>query len=127
MRSASVAGDRWFALRVYRRSPSGFVPVIEYCTTDVPDQQVTFAEVVDRLEDVENFFGVFEPSELFTDQMWKSMPIEERRRLTKSILRLYDVQVDSVLLAVQTYAFDVSVEKTAAGEAGGKHKNSLLK
>lgn len=124
-RVPSPDGERWLNLRIYRRVDAGFVPVIEFHSTHVGEEDATIAEVVDSGHDVENFFYVFEPGELLADKSLIAMPMEERQRLTGALLKLYDSVVNRVLLAMkacpQSEATDASEHKSVA-----KRKKGLL-
>lgn len=105
-RLTTPGGERWFDLHVYKREALGFVPVIEYHSTHEGEDNIVVAEVVDRGHDVENFYFVFEPCEVFKQKSLDAMPLEERQRLTNSILKLYDSLVNRVLLAVKEHSSD---------------------
>lgn len=105
-RSSTPLGDRWFDLRVYKEIGQGFVPVIHFFSTCEGEQDVTIAEHVDRSHDIENFYYVFEPGEVVPESVLKAMPVEDRQRFMKSILKLYDTQVNRVILSVKEHATD---------------------
>ena len=96
------AGTRWLELAVFARKDGGFAPVIFYRSTCESD--VTIAEHVDAYKDVENFFYVFEPTEVLDEKKLMALPVEQRQRLTKTLTRLYDEQVNKALLAVRACA-----------------------
>jgi len=105
-RSSTPLGDRWFDLRVYKESGHGFVPVIDFFSTCEGEQNVTIAEKVDSSHDIENFYYVFEPLFVIPDSVLQVLPIEDRQRFVKSILKLYDTPVNRVLLSVKEHAAD---------------------
>ena len=105
-RSNTPLGVRWFDLRVYKEVGQGFVPVIDFFSTYEGEQDVTIAEHVDRSHDIENFYYVFEPGEVIPESVLKLMPVEDRQRFMKPILKLYDTQVNRVLLSVKEHATD---------------------
>lgn len=88
-RSGSIP-ERWFDLRVYRAADHGFVPVIEFGSTFENENAVTIAEVVDRSHDIENFFFVFEPSEVIADHVLDAMQVGDRQQLLRDTLSMYD-------------------------------------
>lgn len=105
-RLTTPEGERWFDLHVYKREDSGLVPVIEYHSTHADEDNIVIAEIVDGAHDVENFYFVFEPCQVFKERALDAMPLEDRQRLTKSILKLYDSLVNRVLLSVKEHTGD---------------------
>ena len=121
-RSSGPLGDRWFDLRVYKKASEGFVPIINFYSTCDGEKDVTIAEHVDRSQDIENFYYVFEPYVVLPESVLQSMPLEERQRFTKTILKLYDAHVNRVLLSVKEHATDDDAEV----EPANAEKKGLL-
>ncbi len=99
-------GEHCFDLRIYKLVEHGLVPVIEYLSTVDGEENVTIAERVDRSHDIENFFYVFEPCEVISESALKVLPIEERQRLKKTVLKHYDAQVNRILLQAKEHLTD---------------------
>lgn len=105
-RTVTPSGERWFDLRVYKLVENGLVPVIEYHSSVDGEEKITIAERVDRSQDIENFFYVFEPCEVIPEAALKALPVEERQRLTNAILKQYDTQVNRALLQTKEHVTD---------------------
>lgn len=121
--TASVAQlERWFQLRVYRNVDGGFVPSIEFGSPTESEASATIAEFVDSYHDIENFFFVFEPSEVFSGRYLNSMMQVDRQRLLGELLSQYDQLVNSVLLQLRRHR--LGQETVEAAES--KKKKGLL-
>ena len=121
-RISTPLGDRWFDLRVYKVATTGFAPLIDFFSTCEGEESVTIAEHVDRAHDIENFYYVFEPCEVIPESVLKALPVEERQRFTKLLLKLYDTQVNRVLLSVKGH----STDDNAAAELPKPEARGLL-
>ncbi len=90
--------ERTFALKLYAISDDGFVPAIEYRSTDESERTGCIAEQVDTVDDVEKCFSVFEPTEVLPK--FPRMTREEtefRKQLTQRLSASYDKLVSEVL------------------------------
>lgn len=105
-RSDSDPSERRFDLRVYRTDDRGFVPIIEFDSTFENENAVTIAEFVDQSHDIENFFFVFEPSEVFTETTLRTLPTPERQQLLREMLSMYDSVVNSVLIQLRRHCLE---------------------
>jgi len=120
---STTLGVRYFDLRVYKEAGAGYVPVIDFHSTCEGEANVTISERVDRSHDIENFYFVFEPCEVMPENVLKVMPTEQRQQLLKTILKLYDAQVNRVLLLVKQYARHAEDDKI---ESSQSKKSGLL-
>ena len=90
--------ERTFTLKLYSISDDGFVPAIEYRSTDASERTGCIAEQVDTVDDVEKCFSVFEATELLPK--FPRMTREEtqfRKQLIQRLSATYDKLVSEVL------------------------------
>ena len=53
--------------KTYALEHGGYVSSLEFLRSDLPDEPIVLFEEIDLTEDVEKFFYVFEPSEVFRE------------------------------------------------------------
>ena len=83
--------------KTYSLENGGYVSSLEFLRSDCPDQPIVLFEEIDLTEDVEKFFYVFEPSEVFAE---KTGTLEEREDLeqnSKKLGRVYEQMIFAFL------------------------------
>ena len=97
-RSKSVLseGELWFHLEVWSNDAGGFVPVLRLFTYD-GKPTFTEAEQVDSMTDVENFFFVFEPSEVLPALLGR-LNVDDTQRRSNQAYAAYEGRVNELLL-----------------------------
>lgn len=119
-------GERGYQLAVYAKSGGGYVASVKYLTTFPSERPVAIADCLDRANDVENFFLVVEPREFLRRDLLRQLPDDQRQRLKKSLRRIYDGHLDTILNITQEYA---SRHPDADGDVSDKtprRNNGLL-
>lgn len=102
---------RWFELSGFAREEGGFVPVI--CFHSKGEPPVTIAERVDEYKDIENFFFVFEPSEMLDRKPFMALSTKQRLRIEKGLMGIYDTEVNKALLATRAFVGEQTRKRTS--------------
>ena len=88
--------------KTYCIESGGYVCSLEFHLSERPDEPIIMFEEIDMLEDVEKFFYVFEPVEIFRK---KSASFEDREQVAQNCRKLgqvYEKMVFALLDQVQT-------------------------
>jgi hypothetical protein len=84
-----VARGRWHELAVYRRSDNAWVVCIQYRTTWEDEHENLEVEVVDDAAEVESLLFSYEPSEHLNRRLMASLPLEDRKRVSRRVWTNY--------------------------------------
>ena len=83
--------------KTYSLENGGYVSSLEFLRSDRPDQQIVFFEEIDLTEDVEKFFYVFEPSEVFGEKGRTQEEREDLEQNSKQLGRVYEQMIFAFL------------------------------
>ena len=89
---------RKFLARIYAVEGGGFVSSLQYETSSPGEKPIAVFEEIDFADDVEKFYYVFEPSEIFCNS--SELPrevVEQRPVLSKQLAKHYETLVFSLL------------------------------
>jgi hypothetical protein len=107
--ASAVASDdqvqRKFVAKAYAVTGGGFVSSLEYETTSEAEEPINLIEVLDVLEEVEKFFYVFEPDEVFLSNAdLTPEDLGKRPALRKRIAAAYEEATFELLEKLQSLA-----------------------
>ena len=83
--------------KTYAIENGGYVAVLEFLRSDRPDAPVVLFEEIDVTDDVEKFFYVFEPSEVFCEKASTPEQLQDIEQNCKTLGRLYEKMIFAFL------------------------------
>ncbi len=109
---------RKFIAKTYAVAGGGFVCSLEYQTTSEWEDSINLIESLDLMAEVEKFFYVFEPDEIFVDS--QDLPPEElakRPVLRKRVAAAYEAATFDLLDHLQTVSVPNGLDNKPADPA----------
>ncbi len=90
--------ERKFMAKIYAVMGGGYVSSLQYVTSSPAEKPILIFEEIDFMDDVEKFYYVFEPGEIFSDSL--DLPrelIEQRPALGRQMAKQYESMVFALL------------------------------
>ena len=88
--------------KTYCIESGGYVCLLEFVLSDRPNAPIVLFEEIDIMEDVEKFFYVFEPSEIFDKNPGSPEDREKVAQNCKKLSQVYEKMVFALLDQFQT-------------------------
>ena len=99
----------------------GFVCSLEFLLSNQPNAPIVMFEEIDLMEDVEKFFYVFEPVEIFK----KAVTVEDREEVARNCKRMSQVYEKMVFALLDQFQSECECRNVTDKPKPSKSKSSL--